>query len=191
MDQQAQAPKTTIALGVLTAAMGVFVILLALGVIPSNAGSWHAPGWVGALAGLAFLFGGAAVVMQTAITGDRGPDGDLPATAPRWLRAIYYLMVLAIVGALAAVGSWVAFGPGERAFTATIPFLGERVAGQTQGRIAFGLGAVLAWIMLVVMARGACQRLFGTGNNCWPAAAAEPRRSAGRAPMTNSSSATK
>jgi len=166
MDQQAPAsPKTTIALGALTAAMGVFVILLALGVIPSNAGSWHAPGWVGALAGLAFLFAGAAVIMQTAMTGDRGPDGDLPATAPRWLRAIYYLMVLTIVGVLAAVGSWVAFGPGERAFTATIPFVGERVTGQTQGRIAFGLGAVLAWIILAVMARAAWQRLFGTGKN--------------------------
>jgi hypothetical protein len=43
--------------------------------------------------------------------------------------------------------------------------VGERVTGQTQGRIAFGLGAVLAWIILAVMARAAWQRLFGTGKN--------------------------
>jgi hypothetical protein len=63
-----------------------------------------------------------------------------------------YLLGLGIVGAMAAIASWVAFGPGRRTFTATVPFLGRGPASEIVGRAAFGFGAVLMYVFLAMFA---------------------------------------
>ena len=145
MDRDAQSSaKSTIDCGLIAAAMGVFFILFAAGVIqlgPTRAG--QEPGWVGVVCGLIFLLGGSAVVFQTVASDGKTPQGQLPASTPRWLRAVNQLICLAIVVSMGALGTWVAFGPGERQFTGSGSFL-----GQIGGRIAFGIGAALIWIVL-------------------------------------------
>jgi hypothetical protein len=42
------------------------------------------------------------------------PSGELPSSTPIWVRLTLRLLSLAIVVALGAIGTWVAFGPGER-----------------------------------------------------------------------------
>ena len=80
--------------------------------------------------------------MLRALAGGTAENGDLPADAPLWLRALYYAMGLAVVGTLAAIGTWVAFGPGERTFSTTIPFLASGPSESSgSDAIAFGAGA--------------------------------------------------
>ena len=66
------------------------------------------------------------------------------------------MLGLGVVGALAAVFNWVAFGPGPRAFSGgiSIPFVS--VSGpqsEWSGRVAFGAGAVLidAFVLWVIV----------------------------------------
>jgi hypothetical protein len=122
-------------------------LLSALGVFRAEAQIAHEdPRWVSVLAGLVFLLGGGAVIMQGAIGGERS-NGELPPATPRWLRLVYDLIVLTIIISLGAIASWVAFGQGERHFTGSGSILGE-----TGGRAMFGLGAILIWIGLGVAA---------------------------------------
>jgi hypothetical protein len=157
--EQAQPSRTRIiVVGLLTVAMGVFTILGSLGIIAPLHSAADAPSWLGAAAGLAFALAGTAAILQATLTGWVGADGDLPATTPRWLRAIYGLIVLSILACLASMGSWVAFGPGEREFSTPFFFLGSH-ANAVIGRIAFGIGAVLVWLILITCAIISMRRL--------------------------------
>ena len=149
MDEQARPlDKTAIACGLLALAMGLFIVLSAFGIIPSRGGS-DGERWIGIIAGMAFVFGGLAVFIQTCAKAT--PDGVLPSTAPIWVRATLHLLSLAIVVSLGAIGTWVAFGPGERKFSSSIPFLPDWL-NEPIGRTVFGIGAILIWIFLIVMA---------------------------------------
>jgi hypothetical protein len=70
------------------------------------------------------------------------------------------LLSLAIVVSLAAIGTWVAFGPGAREFSSPVPFLpvwlNERI-----GRTVFGAGAILTWIVVIVMVVTGARSLRG------------------------------
>lgn len=143
-------PKAAVALGLAVSAMGALIVLLAAGVIPGGDASREAPRWVVAAAGLAFVLAGAAMIVGYAVAGGAAPDSDLPPGTPRWVRVTQSLLGLGIIAALAAVGTWVAFGPGPRAFSVTLPFVGRGPGDETVGRVAFGIGAVLMWIFLVV-----------------------------------------
>jgi hypothetical protein len=59
------------------------------------------------------------------------------------------------VGLFVAIGNWVAFGPGEREFTSSIslPFItfSKSGSGFNGGRIAFGIGALLADLVFLGM----------------------------------------
>ena len=80
--------------------------------------------------------------------------GDLPF--------VYgYVMGLVMIGALAATGTWVTFGPGSRSFHVSAPFFEIRGGGETIGRIAFGIGAVITWRFFAVFAIGGARKLFG------------------------------
>ena len=80
MDEQARSlDKTAIACGLLALAMGLFIVLSAFGIIPSR-GSTDGERWIDVIAGMAFVFGGLAVVIQTCARAT--PGGDLPSTAP-------------------------------------------------------------------------------------------------------------
>ncbi|MGB8306423.1 MAG: hypothetical protein WCE36_21495 [Pseudolabrys sp.] len=98
MDEQARSlDKTAIACGLLALAMGLFIVLSAFGIIPSR-GSTDGERWIGVIAGMAFVFGGLAVVIQTCARAT--PGGDPPSTAPIWVRATVRLLSLAIVVSL-------------------------------------------------------------------------------------------
>jgi hypothetical protein len=123
----------------------------AVGAPTANTGSaslleWHS------------VFGGLAVVIQTCAKATLGVE--LPSTAPIWVGATLHLLSLAIVVSLGAIGTWVAFGPGERKFSSSIPFLPDWL-NEPIGRTAFGIGAILIWIFLIVMAVVGARSLRG------------------------------
>ncbi len=152
-------PRAAVGLGLVVSAMGVLVLLLAAGMIPGGDASLEAPRWVVACAGLMFVLLGAALIVGYAVAGGAGPDGDLPAGTPRWVRATQALLGVGIVGSLTAVASWIAFGPGPRAFTVTLPLTGRGPGDETVGRAVFGAGAVLMLIFLAVLVVVSVQRI--------------------------------
>lgn len=147
------------ALGLIFIAAGTFIVLLSVGVVPGAEQSLEAPPWVAACAGLMFALCGGAIIVGYAVAGGAGPDGDLPPGTPRWVRATQYLLGLGIIGGLAAIATWIAFGPGPRTFTVTIPFVGRGPGEEIVGRVVFGAGAVLMWVFLFVFLVVSVQRL--------------------------------
>lgn len=139
-------------LGAGVAAAGLYFMLAALDLVP--AGRLNGPVWLGLAVGLAFFLGGAATMLQIA-AGANERTGELPPDAPRWMRAAQQLFVLAIALCFAAIGSWVAFGPGTRHFTGSLPI------GEIGGRIVFGIGAVIVWLFVVAVAKRAARELLG------------------------------
>jgi hypothetical protein len=142
---------TTIGLGALTAAIGLFCFAIGLGLVPvatARHGGDNAPGWIGFLIGLVFLAGGLAVILRGLARADDS-SGELPATAPRWVAIIYWLLGLLIAAGLAATGTWVAIGSGTRHFVMWGPIGGP--VGETVGRTAFGIGAIISWLIVAAM----------------------------------------
>ena len=157
MDSGERAPKgLIIVVGLMTAAMGLFFIVLAIRLTPlDQKGPDQEPLWFGIAMGATFLLGGLAVIIQTLCGGGNTPDGALPESAPLWLRSLYYAICFAIPVLLAAMFTWVAFGAGERHFTGN-----GAIFGEIGGRIAFGLGATLTWLVLAVIAFSKVRRLL-------------------------------
>jgi hypothetical protein len=161
MDERKTAtPKQMLAIGLLFAAVGLYFALVGLGLLPVPGGNkaLHAPLWIVFLAGLAFFLGGLAAILQG--VGGANANGELPADAPRWMRAAQGLIVLAIFVAFALMASWIAFAPGERHITATIPFY-SGPANEWIGRGAFGLGAVIMWLATIALAVSGARKLIG------------------------------
>jgi hypothetical protein len=157
-----RSPRAAVALGLVITAAGLLLVLFAVGLVPGAEASLEAPRWVVACAGLMFVLCGGAVIVGYAVAGGVGPDGDLPAGTPRWVRLTQYLLGLGIIGTLAAITTWIAFGPGPRAFTVMLPFVGRGPGDETVGRAVFGFGAVLMWVFLVVFVVVSVQRLRGS-----------------------------
>ena len=154
--------RTLIACGALAAAAGGYIILISLGVVPPpGEKNPHAPHWLVFCAGLAFVLAGVALAVR-ACAGDASAGGELPAGAPRWLRAKQYILVMAIIACFAAIGSFIAFGPGPRSFGISLPFIDMR-GGAVIGRIVFGIGAVILWMCLIGFAIGGARKLIGKG----------------------------
>ena len=104
MDEQARSlDKTAIACGLVAAAMGLFLILVAFGIIAPGGKSISGEKWIGLIAGQAFFLGGIAVVIQTFARAT--PDGELPPGTPAWIRVTLLILVLAIVASLAIIGT--------------------------------------------------------------------------------------
>jgi hypothetical protein len=140
---------TLIGLGVLTAAIGLYYCLAGFGlVMPSEKA--NGPGWIGLLVGLVFFAGGMAVIIRGAI-GANDQSSELPASAPKWVATVYWLLGLLVAAGVAATGTWVAFGSGVRHFSMT-GFISGPV-GETIGRTAFGIGAIISWLIVAAMAR--------------------------------------
>jgi hypothetical protein len=155
----AHSSKELLLVGLFAIAMGVMAMLVVSGVLPAKGA--HAPLWVGACAGSVFILAGGALVLRW-FAGGNASDGEWPQGAPLWLRAVYYLIGLACIGALAAIGTWVAFGPGERAFSVSMPFLGKGPANEWIGRGAFGAGALLTWLFFFIAAVSWWRKLMRT-----------------------------
>jgi hypothetical protein len=117
-------------------AVGAAVIALAAGWIPSDPRRFESPRWVVGCMGVAFFAGGLLTLGAT-------------FSLPTWFNQ---LVGLAMAGPFAMVFNWIAFFPGERHFSGGVSFLGlhQSVAtSDTTGRIMFGLGALLADLLVV------------------------------------------
>ncbi len=132
--RQGQAPPLWF--GALFILTGGAIAAVGAGWIPVDPESVHAPGWVIQLIGLVFALGG------------------LMCYADRLGETLTWILPMAFVATFATVFSWVAFGPGERAFSGTVslgPVGGSASSGETLGRVVFGFGAVCLWLLAVAM----------------------------------------
>lgn len=159
-DRIPASPKEMVGIGCIAAIAGAYFLLVGTGVLPVPGGpkNLHGPLWIVLSAGLAFFLGGAAVILQ--VLGRANAQGELPAQAPFWMRAAQYLIGVAIFASFGAIGSWIAFGPGERAFSGSFGFFDGNV-GAAIGRTAFGIGAVIVWIATISFAVSGARKLFG------------------------------
>jgi hypothetical protein len=159
MDRQEPAsPGIRLLCGLAAIGMGLFLVLFGLGVVPMRPRTGDAPLWIAVVAGIAFVLGGISVAVG-AIHGV-SETGDLPEDASWWMRLFYYLIGVAVAGALASIGTWVAFGAGPRTFSGTGMFMPSLEVNAMIGRIMFGIGAVLAWLITIVLAVSGARKLM-------------------------------
>ena len=148
-DPRRLSPGGAIAVGACIMVVGLLIVLMSADVIPTDERKFHAPRWVVSACGLMFVLAGVALA---AFSAPGAPEG---AGRPTWRS---FLLGGSIVGLLAAVFNWVAFGPGERRFggAISVPFAAvSGPASEWSGRVAFGIGATLIDLFLVWMvARG-------------------------------------
>jgi hypothetical protein len=149
-------------MGLLFMACGVPPILIGLGILTPSPADGTTPAWIATCAGLVFVLGGLAIILDYAIAGGVGPDGELVPGTPLSVRIANLLFGLAIVGCLTALFGWVAFGPGPRHFSSSLslPFISAGWAsGDTTGCIAFGAGTVLLALMFLACSVVGVRRL--------------------------------
>jgi hypothetical protein len=149
-----------LAIGLIVGAIGLFFVLVGLGIVPPPGGkkALHSPLWVVFCAGLTFFLAGGALLLHLA-SGAKPTAQELPPDAPQWMRIAQYLAMVTIFASFAAIGSWVALGPGDRAFSMSTPFF-SAPAGELVGRIAFGIGAIVTWLCTIAVAVAGARKLF-------------------------------
>lgn len=145
------------AIGIAGAGGGFYLALVGLDVMapPSKQ---HGPNWLGFAAGLVFFAAGLSVLVRAWL---HVPDkqANLPDDAPAIAVAIQWLAALTIIVALASIGSWIAFGPGLRQFSMSLPVWGS--LAETIGRAMFGFGAIITWLMAALVAYSGAKKIFG------------------------------
>jgi len=143
--------RAAIVLGALVAAVGLGVLALAFW---GSGEKFHAPRWVIAACGGAFVFFGGWTAVVYALGYDpRRSEETLP---PPLVQLAFFAPGLAM---FALPFHWVAFGPGPRAFSGSfsLPFVTvSQRSGEMSGRILFGIGAVLIDLMIL----GICVKLI-------------------------------
>jgi hypothetical protein len=102
------------------------------------------------------LLAGASLLVQ--VLGHANAGGDLPAAASDRIRVVQYLLMLALFSGFALIGSWVAFGPGERQVSGSILFFSD-TTNEFIGRGAFAFGAVLIWLCTIAVAIAGARKL--------------------------------
>lgn len=156
--KQPASRRSTFICGLLAIAAGLPLLLIGLGVLPMPPRSAPGAQWIGAVAGICFMLAGLSIAVG-AIHGV-SETGELPKDTGWWMRLFYYVIGLVIAAALASIGSWIAFGPGPRAFSGTGMFLLSPDAGALVGRIVFGFGAVLTWLITIALGVRGARKLF-------------------------------
>ena len=147
--------RVAIGLGTLCAIAGLGIVLLAVGVVGPPP-RLETPRWVLGAAGLLFALLGVALAT--------GPTPGTPEAASPETTWRSVLFGGAIVGLMAAIFSWIAFGSGDRRFggAVAVPFLAiSSREGEMAGRIAFGIGAVILDIAFVWLTARGLWRLLG------------------------------
>ncbi|MBY0497527.1 MAG: hypothetical protein K2Y23_25260 [Cyanobacteria bacterium] len=161
MSSQQLSPGTAIVIGALMIVIGSFPVLIGAGVIDAGPTD-GTPGWVLIATGLMFVCGGFAMIAGYAAAGGAALDGDLPPDAGIGLRAVQFFLGVCITGSLLAILSWIAFGEGERRFSATLwwPFGRHSIAtNERQGRIVFGIAALGIGAFLIALICVSVRRL--------------------------------
>src|SRR5439155_18159991 len=131
-------PRGSVVAGVFFIVCGVLPILVATGVITPTTPA-AAPPWVVICAGAMFVAAGVIIIVDFGLA-RIGPDGQLAADTPFAIELASLLLGLTIVGLMAAVTGWIAFGSGPRSFTSTVslPFVTKQQhGGDVFGRIGF------------------------------------------------------
>jgi len=154
--------KAIIAIGMLFVAVGIFALLGVSGVLPQGSTAPdRAPSWMGWLICLMFSCAG-IIIITRGLTGATDSSGELPASAPPFLRSLNDFLAIVVVCSLATTLTWVAFGPGARHFSTTVGGAGLffRTSGGSDipGRIAFGLASVIGWTIAAFMVLGWARR---------------------------------
>ena len=125
------------AMGLVSVGLGLVPLLAAVGVLPA-ASPTGTPVWLGGL--LVFVVAGGSILAR-ALMPITGREAGKPSA---WARVGQAVAVLFILAALGAIGSWIAFGPGERGFSMSIG--GQHADGaEWLGRLMFGLGSLITW----------------------------------------------
>ena len=119
--------------------IGVFIIALALGIIPEDPGNFHAPPIVVGLAGAVFLIGGLSLLVKA---------------QSAW-RAIGAALIL---GCMGAVGAWVTFFGDSSKIEGGLPFLSQET-NALLGRGVFGVGTLLVLCFMVWAIKDAQRRM--------------------------------
>lgn len=115
-------------IGLLFAACGVIPILAAFDIGPFSSDEINGPPWLGLVAGGLFVVAGIMLMI-----GKMHP----------WLRDGFAILIL---GGMAAIGNWIAFGVGERVCSGSFSFglfFSEGNFADLGCRIPFGLGALV------------------------------------------------
>lgn len=142
---------TGIVMASMSVLAGAFVSGIGLGWVPYDPAKVHAPGWVIVLCGLVFVCGGLAVFSAT------------------WNRESKPQPIFgaAILIGLTLICNWVAFGEGERRFTATTSVndsdIDSRPIDEGAGRFVFGVAAVILDAALATYLISAWRKRFGAG----------------------------
>jgi hypothetical protein len=146
-----------LAIGAVFAAGGLYFTLVGIGAAPAPS-RLYGPDWIALAVGVVFAAAGLSVLVRGWL-GVPDSQAGLPDGAPAAAVAVQWLASLCIIVGLAAIGTWVAFGSGERSFTMLLPARGT--LGETAGRIAFGIGAVVTWLLAVGVAAKGIRKIFG------------------------------
>ena len=152
-------PRGAVLAALVCIACGVLPILGGFGVIPIHLEN-GTPGCVAIAAGSTFLLAAGALLVDAA-AGGIGPTGNLPPDTPGALRNVQNLCGFGIVVLFALITSWIAFGKGERHFSTTLalPFmLARHASGDASGRWAFGIVAVVLWIVVIAVCANVLRR---------------------------------
>lgn len=151
-----KADRSLLAFGALFASAGLYFILVGTEVLPSP-GRIHGPHWLVFASGLVFIAGGISVFVRGWLS---VPDSEsqLPANAPGAAAAIQWIAALVIIVSLASIGSWIAFASGDREFATNLPVQGS--LRETVGRVAFGIGAVITWLLAAAVATKGIRKIL-------------------------------
>jgi hypothetical protein len=164
MTSQQLSPRSAVGVGLVTCGLGAFVALLGLGVIPIEApgDGVQSPPWVIVCCGLVFVLAGLLVILDYAVA-RAGPNGQLLPGTPWFVRVAQYLLALGVIGLMAVIPTWIAFGSGERHFSTSVsvPFYTQRGrGGETGGRVVFAASAMFMWLMFIGMGVSGAKRLL-------------------------------
>ena len=159
--QEQASPATMKSIGIGLGIAGLYGVLIGLGVVPVPGGrdNLHGPLWLATLIGIVVLLAGAACAIQG--IGRANASAELPADAPRWMRAAQQLIGIALFAAFALLGTWVAFLGDARYFAGGIPFLGAY--NVPLARMLFGFGALICWLAAIGYAVQGARKLWRGG----------------------------
>ena len=150
--QQQRSPPSLALVSLGLVGAGAYFVLVGLGLAPPP-GTPHAPGWIVMLVGLVSLLAGLLLVPQALGLADE--KAQLAPNAPPWMRNAQDLAGIAVFGLFAVVGTWVSLGGDDAGLTMTTSFTGDREmpANPVVARIAFGIGALITWLIFALLAR--------------------------------------
>ena len=154
-------------MGLTFIAFGVSTILLGLGIITPDNPEPGTPTWVPVCAGVMFVVAGLVVILDFAIAGGTGPDGDFLPGTPFAIRLGNLVLGIMMLGSMIAIFGWVAFGSGPRRFSSSIslPFVSQRwSSGEISGRTLFGAWTVFMIVFLVGCTVAGVRRLWRARN---------------------------